>query len=156
MCLYKKNQSLNALWGNLFIVRIIIGHTVINFVGKIHSFYQILFFLLFFTFPLPAPAGGLMFRGPFHLTAPPPQATTCCLTLEDGTDKLCRNVDKYNYTLHNIPEEWRSHSLLTLNLTVQMITTKPWIVKGSIMYCKKCDATLNNALCKRNVKFSIW
>jgi hypothetical protein len=29
------------------------------------------------------------------------------LTLEDGTDKLSRNIGDYQSTLHNIPEEQR-------------------------------------------------
>jgi len=32
-----------------------------------------------------------------------------CLTLEDGTDRLFRNVGNYQSTLHNIAEERRSH-----------------------------------------------
>jgi hypothetical protein len=31
-----------------------------------------------------------------------------CLTLEDGTDRLSRKVDKYQYTVGNILEERRS------------------------------------------------
>jgi len=32
-----------------------------------------------------------------------------CLTLEDGNDKMSRNVGIYLSTLRNIPEERRSH-----------------------------------------------
>ena len=32
-----------------------------------------------------------------------------CLTLEEGTFRLCRNVDNYQSTLRQIPEERRSH-----------------------------------------------
>lgn len=32
-----------------------------------------------------------------------------CLTLEDGASRSSRNVSNYSYTLHNSPEERRSH-----------------------------------------------
>jgi hypothetical protein len=55
-----------------------------------------------------------------------------CLTLEDGTDRLFRNVGSYQSTLRNMPEKGRSHFHRSKSLMYVQILTESGLSRMSL------------------------